>query len=367
MKKKQWWLNLLLLLAVIIIVLFFLEIILRIFWPQNMDITEFDRQVKHKLIPDSEVYSSSPYGDYKNILVRISSQGLREDKVYSLGHPGIYRIAMLGSSFTLGSGVPVEQTYPKLLEKKLQDQGKYEVINFAVPNYGPDKMYLDLIARVKYYQPDLVIMNLPTINVVQPSKLIRQDNSTFTFTPPSEPAFSLKVRRWLGQNYHTYIFMVRTLSLNPWTQRWFTKTGLFVESRDSLYGLKSEEEYNEGMKINLAIIEKARQFAQKEGFDFLVAVLPLKEEVDEDKFQEAQVTRPLEPFLVQGQVEMDLMTGLEKNNLPFISYTPTLKEKNLNNSLYFEFDGHLNYLGHEVAAEVLYEYLQENLPEKIKD
>ena len=71
--------------------------------------------------------------------VSLNSYGMR-DKEYSLAKPqGVYRIAVIGDSFTFGSGIKnVSNTYPKVLETKLNSKNytsTFDVLNFGIPGY----------------------------------------------------------------------------------------------------------------------------------------------------------------------------------------------------------------------------------------
>ena len=68
--------------------------------------------------------------------VRISGQGLREDREYGPSHPSARRILALGDSFTMAYSVEQEQTWVRVLERLLSGRGRYEVINAGVPGYS---------------------------------------------------------------------------------------------------------------------------------------------------------------------------------------------------------------------------------------
>jgi hypothetical protein len=67
-----------------------------------------------------------------------NSRGQR-DREYSLETPaGVFRVAVLGDSFTLPSGVAIEDAYHSILEDRLnagESATNYEFINFAVGAY----------------------------------------------------------------------------------------------------------------------------------------------------------------------------------------------------------------------------------------
>jgi hypothetical protein len=105
-----------------------------------------------ELIPNSEGYIGGAF-------VKINSDGIR-DKEYSLNKPkDTYRIAVIGDSFTFGDGVLLNETFVKLLEKRLNQNPdlKYEVINFGVYGYGIKEIKEFYEYKVKKYNPDLVL------------------------------------------------------------------------------------------------------------------------------------------------------------------------------------------------------------------
>jgi hypothetical protein len=81
-------------------------------------------------------------GTFKEAPFRTNRWGMH-DKDYSLVPPAnTIRIALLGSSMTVGAGVSVEQSMETLLEDRLNGEGPsapqrhYEILNFSVGGYG---------------------------------------------------------------------------------------------------------------------------------------------------------------------------------------------------------------------------------------
>lgn len=50
----------------------------------------------------------------------------------------------------------------------------------------------------------------------------------------------------------------------------------------------------------------------------------------------------------------------KKNNIGVFDMLPYFKSRNINNTFYFEIDGHWNEKGHALASELLYDYLVDN-------
>jgi len=91
-------------------------------------------------------------------------QGLR-DRDYAVEKPdGVYRIALLGASIDMGWGIADGATYENRLEDWLNAEAtrrkisrRFEVINFAVPAYGPVQRYDVFRHKALAYRPDLVL------------------------------------------------------------------------------------------------------------------------------------------------------------------------------------------------------------------
>jgi lysophospholipase L1-like esterase len=72
------------------------------------------------------------------VTLRSNSAGFRTPEVRGRKEKDVYRIIMLGDSTTFGWGVNQEESYSRILEKKLNLHSKkrrYEVVNFGIPGY----------------------------------------------------------------------------------------------------------------------------------------------------------------------------------------------------------------------------------------
>jgi lysophospholipase L1-like esterase len=102
-------------------------------------------------------------------IVSINSDGLNELVDYPVeNQEGTFRIIALGDSFTYGLGVNTQDTWPKQLEARLNNQTsvckseyKFEVINLGV--YGYDIKYVVERFRKRgiKYDPSLVLWFIP--------------------------------------------------------------------------------------------------------------------------------------------------------------------------------------------------------------
>jgi len=96
--------------------------------------------------------------------LRINSAGMR-DREYATPKPaGTYRIAVLGQSYIMGSGVGNDETFDEVLERLLNQgsragAGPVEVLNFGAPSFAALQQREAIVTgRLKAYEPDLVIV-----------------------------------------------------------------------------------------------------------------------------------------------------------------------------------------------------------------
>jgi hypothetical protein len=101
--------------------------------------------------------------------IRTNAAGFRDNTDYPMAKPsGTYRIVVLGDSFAFAGKVPLSETFPKRLETMLNQHDPshhYQVLNLAVPGYNGEQEMLMLKEKGLAYQPDLVIVSFPLVDV----------------------------------------------------------------------------------------------------------------------------------------------------------------------------------------------------------
>jgi hypothetical protein len=98
-------------------------------------------------------------GIFKGTFFRTNSFGIRGPE-YAMPKPdGVFRIVVIGDSFTMGSGVREEEAYPALLETMLNDTKpgrRYEVINLGLGGLNLKGSVTRLEQIGLRYQPDMI-------------------------------------------------------------------------------------------------------------------------------------------------------------------------------------------------------------------
>ncbi len=142
------------------------EIVLRVIGPPDSD---QDTRSFHEVRPDKEwIYGLRPgaSGTFpgSELVYHANADGFR-DRTYARPKPeGVFRIVALGDSVTFGVGVPLERTWTKTLEERLnvlaarEGGPRFEVMGLGVGGYNPYNQAALLDDVGLTYEPDLVLV-----------------------------------------------------------------------------------------------------------------------------------------------------------------------------------------------------------------
>jgi hypothetical protein len=146
---------------------------------EELDVTRNDAAVRIALVPGPHWPITKLQGATKDFMlfdvipdvslrfnerpVSFNHWGLRGPACEQTKAPGVFRIAILGSSREVGHGVGDDEHLSYLLEKSLNANDtndrirRFEVLNFAVEGFGCPQKLLQLERKVIHFQPDLVM------------------------------------------------------------------------------------------------------------------------------------------------------------------------------------------------------------------
>jgi hypothetical protein len=219
------------------------------------------------------------------------------------------RILMLGDSFTQGN--EVSQTFSQLLAAKLNAQ----VINAGIRGGSPLQYYLWLKTEGLKFNPDFVVVNFYLGNDITDALMF----NIATDSAGLATKLSLKDTYVDGQGY----LRRRQTKFSLCELSAFCRLYLRPKSKTSNWDSSA---WQITQKHLLAI----SQLAQGR---FILTLIPEASNFD----------TPLRQLLI------DFATA---NKIKLIDFTPQLDP-----SMYDDFDRHWNQAGHQLAAQVLYEYL----------
>src|SRR5262249_4103819 len=140
------------------------ELAMRLERPRGADLHAYvdpDPILHHRLRAG---YTASRHG----VEFHINALGLKDREYPAAKPPGVFRVLMLGDSYTEGFGLRVEDTMPKQAEAMLAGRScraPLEILTAGVPSYSPILEYLYLEERGLALAPDLVVLNFDMTDV----------------------------------------------------------------------------------------------------------------------------------------------------------------------------------------------------------
>ena len=299
---------------------------------------------------------------------------------------GVFRIAILGDSFTFGVGVNAQETFPFVLEELLNKTRSggltYEVYNFGVNSFSPVLEYILLKEEVIKYKPDLVILMLDECDVQDDyfyePRIVYDKNGEITGCDPTKRngktdfyALLLKHSNFMNTLDQKLVESFRKMKAIG-LKRYFSnkirgirnKTDILtVRNRDNIYFdrfLMFREDKDMGIVMKHwqrteRYIALMNDFLKKRNIPFVMAIYPYGHQVSEDQwakgrsywaFDEGRVYYPQWGFSVieefAGNQDITLINLYERFRNR--KYEP----------LYYDNDGHWTAEGQKITAEGIF-------------
>ncbi len=326
--------------------------------------------------------------------VYVNNNGFRDVK-NPIAQPVKYRIMAIGDSFTYGWGVEIEQSWPKVLEGILNEQGlNVEVDDLGKPGAGP-KEYAEIAEKaIAVLKPDLVIVGIlqgddlaqsrpgPESGVAeQPEKSLRQTLAGLirriypytasliakNFTPVITDA---KIHQaWKEQAGQTLARFnpeqkERFNLLDEEVKKIFlsgefnpaviylaiTNPDYFLEL-ESLENPKTREHIKEMAKE----LERIKNDADKYKARVMVVFIPHRIYISEADFNTPRrFGFNLDPQMLTSEaMDQAIADACQRDGLEFLQFTGQFRTASKNTSLFFRLDGHLNPAGHQLLGKML--------------
>lgn len=310
--------------------------------------------------------------------VQVSSQGRRDLPVPVEKPRGVYRIAVLGDSYSEAMQVELGQAWWRRLAHRLeacefQPGKRIEVLNFGVSGYGTAQEYLTLRSAALRYRPDLVLLQFTNGNDVQ-------DNLRALAGDKERPFFRLAQggRLELDDSFASGEALARRSSAlyrayreaSDWSRviqlvqvaRSLPPFGAAHASADD--GLEAgleraplappqEPAWQQAWTVTERLIGMVGELAKANGARFVVVTVPYAVQVHPDDKLRESVRAQLgvrDLFYPDRRIE----ALARRAGFTAVALAPQMQKRN---ELLHGFDGrgmgHWNALGHEVAAQIV--------------
>jgi hypothetical protein len=264
-------------------------------------------------IPNLDVFANG-------VRFRTNSRGLR-DKEYSLAKPaGTFRVAVLGSSFTVPSGVEIENAFHSHLEDRFSEvfaPTTYEFINFARVATTPSQMLATLRHRALGYDPDLILVSITQLSAPHFSRGSSPPGSP----PPDVERRAEALRRWDPGRPRSYLFKLLQLRL---------QTRPLLEPRPAPEGPDPS---------GPPVVEEFGEISRESG----IPIVMVRLEFD-----------PRAPTAMEQALER----RVRQQGMYYVDTRSRFEGTNPRDFWIFEFDPHPNAQAHAVFAGALHDFLR---------
>lgn len=317
-----------------------------------------------------------------NSILRINDVGFHS-RTYSVEKPqGTFRVVIIGDSFVEAVQVPLEKTFPAILEKKLNQNAKnvkYEVISIAKSGNGT---LMNLMYAREYamkLDPDLLINAFTandleddftadkTLHAVSIGDIYNPDS--FYLSPPTSGSrYALFLKHFL---------LERSLLFEKWWRNAVVIKSQFNKKMDlTVRGdefqidtfIEAQMEPQSKLAKSMWVKEKKalntfNQFAESHQVRFILVHLAEVYLVDKEELISRYHLSPEQALALNSDMVRQKLTDISlEGNFPFFSTESFLLDnyKNTKSLPVFSCDNHYNELGHELTTEAIYGFLTDS-------
>ena len=312
----------------------------------------------YRLNPNARVRFTTSEFDTE---IRINGSGLRDDEEIGPKPPNERRIVLLGDSLVLSVQVPFSQTFGELLERRLNADPspyRYRVINAGVQGYGPVEELHFFESMAATLQPDLVIETIFVGNDAEEASRTGSRLKAGGAAPPLavKDTVATQFRRLVRRSMVLQLLRLRVVSA---TARFH---GLLAAPEPPLqsYAASPAPRIAEGLAITRQCVRDIAAVAASQGASTAIALMPARFQVDDadyGRLKEAVTAAGGE--LQRDAASQRFDAALAELPLPRVDLLPALRRALPGPDLFFQETVHLTPRGHEIVAEALYRFIEE--------
>ena len=308
-------------------------------------------------------------GGKYNALYEINSLGLR-DREYGPKTENVFRVLLLGDSFSVSHGLSIEDSLSRQLERALQKFAdsdglhvKFEVVNAAAGGYSPYNYWKAYIRWAPIFDPDAVVVAL------SPDDYDSSNADLIYIFENGDRVGSFKqgqavkkrggstlrrARKWLSWNSEFYILLRNYFYYNE-----------FIDRIKSLLSTKEEIPTNQLQQFmvpqpgiitkqwaqSFTYLEYLHKAVVEDEIPMVVLSLALKEEIDPTKLQSTLLASGINPNDIDiNQPLNQIKEFCNHRNIPLFDPRPAIKKRHKEIPCYFVYDGHWIPEGIRVAT-----------------
>jgi hypothetical protein len=324
-----------------------------------------------------------------------NSHGFRDRERTYQKPSNTFRILVLGDSQVEAIQVALENSFPALLERALNEHSasiRFEVLSLGQSGFGTAEEYIRYLNFGVEYSPDLVLLAVMTANDIQDnSKFLSWEGLRFYFVPddtgnlvldrssldayeqnltlPKQLFQSLKQNSYLASLISERLFLLREELHRAWFKANFADAAKAEEVRKldqfselNIYFPDLSPRWREAFEITKRIILKFKASVEERGAKFVLVTLSNAEQSHPEKAE--QLTKQYELAFDYEQPDRILAEFAKQQSITLLQLMPAFRSYHLKMGTFLHgfgasIGGHWNEHGHRLAAEEIFKFLVE--------
>jgi hypothetical protein len=310
--------------------------------------------------------------------IDINSEGWRDVERPVDKPAGTLRVLVLGDSFAEALQVPLEETFPRLLEGALNKESgsRVEVLNTGTSGFGTAGELLLLKREGPRYRPDVIVLaffpgndvmnNSPELETIL-VPVYGEDGTLVRVTSTKQDLRKSERSLWnrlLGYSKAVQ-YGRRQLATLPQLADGLgiavRKPEMAGDGVPTAFGVYTvaDDRWQRAWEHTATLLEAMKAEAAGLGAKLIVAVVSSREEIYPDLWEE---TRRTYPAMQQGTWDVDgprrrALELCQRLGIPVLELTSVLRQQANGERLHFPRDGHWTAAGHRLAAQAMANFL----------
>jgi hypothetical protein len=316
-----------------------------------------------------------------NVYSHINADGRRDVERTVRKPTGVFRVLLLGDSFIEALQVPLQETFGRQLEARLDKAAQpVEVVMMGVSGYGTAGEFLYYRELGRRFEADLVLLAFYPGNDVR--------NNSPVLEPVLRPVYDAngalqrivakqkKVERgWLGSSQAYRYFRKLLLTRQPRLAAWLVRLGMLRADAQRgeptragvpvdywVYSSDLSADWQDAWMRTVALLRSFVDAVRADGAELALIVVPGRDQVDRGSWEAVLEANPAMSALswdLTG-LERKLIEWCRRESVPCLSLLPSFEVHAEDGStLHFHYDGHWTAAGHALAADTTAAFLRD--------
>lgn len=337
-----------------------LEGVVRIVDPQ--DLTFWDSHQFRRIratAPHFVENAPNARAGFTGVSISINSVGLRDEEISIPKPPNTVRILTVGDSITFGYGIPLEDTYSKVLQKRLNRNPpramRYEVLNGGTLGGSLGDYLYFLQQKAEKLQPDAIVIGVSLNDILLYSKAGGVSEAGATWRS-GRPPFPKRINELLLHHSQLYVFCYARL------RSFLFGSGILdinrVRGLDFVTLSPPTEYQRKAWESSFDMLSQIIAFCDGHDYRLLVVVFPMQMQLSPSDlhFYRERYHLRLGDEALSGEPQKRLREFANMSNISLVDLLPAYRahlseQLYLHNRLVPSDPSHPSIRGHEIAAD----------------